>query len=146
MSSPPQGHVRSRLAGLGDAVVIGAFENVYRARDKKWVLHVNLGVIDGAADGIEAFRGYFAKSAIERPIMQAALNDPAKQLSYVPKFTTYHRPYERSGAGKGSARPLNPPEHLALLDWMSKRSFKDFMFLFNARQGIDAIVPQSGKR
>jgi hypothetical protein len=138
-----RGMLRQRLvrAGLDDVVVIGAFENVYRAQERKWVLHVNLMIIDGQNTAIGAFKESFAKSDIERPVMEAPLNDPAKQLSYVPKFTTYHRPYERSGAGKSSARPLNPPEHLALVEWMSRRSFKDFMFLFNARQGVDSIVP-----
>ena len=138
-----RGMLRKRLrrAGLTDAFVIGAFENVYRAQERKWVLHVNLMIIDGQNTAIGAFKESFAKSDIERPVMEAPLNDPAKQLSYVPKFTTYHRPYERSGSGKSPATPLNAPEHLALVDWMSKRSFKDFMFLFNARQGVDSIVP-----
>jgi hypothetical protein len=138
-----RGMLRKRLlrAGLADAIAIGAFENVYRAQEGKWVLHVNLMIIDGQNTAIGAFKESFTKSDIERPVMEVALKDPAKQLSYLPKFTTYHRPYERSGAGKGSARPLNPPEHLALVEWMAKRSFKDFMFLFHARQGVDAIVP-----
>jgi hypothetical protein len=142
-----RGMLRQRLvrAGLADAVVIGAFENIYRARGKEWVLHVNLIVIDGRKAAIDKFKESFVKSDIERPVMELPLNDPAEQLSYVPKFTTYHRPYERSGAGKGSARPLNPQEHLALVQWMAKRSFKDFMFLFNARQSFDSIVPHTGR-
>jgi hypothetical protein len=138
-----QGMLRKRLlrAGLGDAIVIGGFENIYRARETEWVLHINLVVIDGQSAAMEELKRSFAKSDIERPVMEATLNDPAKQLSYVPKFTTYHRPYERSGSGKSPATPLNPPEHLALVEWMSRRSFKDFMFLFNARQGVDSIVP-----
>ena len=41
--------LRQRLvrAGLKDAIVIGGFENVYRAREKKWVLHANLIIISG---------------------------------------------------------------------------------------------------
>jgi hypothetical protein len=112
-----RGMLRQRLvrAGLDDAVVIGAFENVYRAREKEWVLHINLVVIGGQTASIEAFVRSFAKSHIERPVMTVPLNDPAKQLSYVPKFTTYHRPHQRDGAKRGSARPLNPTEHLALV-------------------------------
>jgi hypothetical protein len=138
-----RGMLRQRLvrAGLTDVAILGAFENVYRAREKEWVLHINLVVIGGRTASIEAYERSFAKSDIERPVMNVPLNHPAKQLSYVPKFTSYHRPHQREGAQKGSARPLNPPEHLALVEWMSKRSFKDFMFLFNARQGVDSIVP-----
>jgi hypothetical protein len=137
-----RGMLRTRLlrSGLADAVVIGAFENIYRAREREWVLHINLVVIDGESAAIEEFKRSFAKSDIERPVMEVPLNDPAIQLSYVPKFTTYHRPHERGGAGKSSARPLNPPEHLALVQWMSERSFKDLIFFFNARQSVDSIV------
>ena len=133
-------HQRLLRAGLTDAVVIGGFENVYRAREKKWVLHVNLIVINGQKAAMHKFQESFAKSDIERPVMNVPLNNPERQLSYVLKFTTYHRPHEQRGAEKGTATPLNAPEHLALVQWMSKRSFKDFMFLFNARQGVDSIV------
>ena len=142
-----RGMLRQRLlrAGLADAVVIGAFENIYRAREKEWVLHINLVVIGGEKAALKRFKESFGKSDIERPVMELPLNDKAKQLSYVPKFTTYHRPHERGGARKGSARPLNRPEHLALVEWMSKRSFKDLMFLFNARPSVDSIVPHTGR-
>jgi hypothetical protein len=138
-----RGVLRQRLlrAGLTDAVVIGGFENAYRARQKKWVLHINLVVIGGKQAAMDKFQQSFTNSEIERPVVTAKLNDSAKQLSYTLKFTTYHRPYEQRGGKKGHATPLNAPEHLALVQWMSKRSFKDFMFLFNARQSVDSIVP-----
>jgi hypothetical protein len=138
-----RGMLRQRLirAGLGDAVVIGGFENVYRARQKEWVLHINLVVVGGLKAAMEKLQDSFGQSDIDRPIMKVALNDPAEQLSYVLKFTTYHRPYEQRGTSKGPARPLNAPEHLALVQWMSRRAFKDFLFLFNAHQGVDSIVP-----
>jgi hypothetical protein len=39
--------LRQRLvrAGLADAVVIGAFENIYRARGKEWVLRQELRIM-----------------------------------------------------------------------------------------------------
>ena len=138
-----RGILRKRLerAGLTDAVVIGGFENVYRARQREWVLHINLVVIGGQEAAMDKFQESFANSAIERSVRGAPLNDPAKQLSYVLKFTTYHRPYEQRYAEKGRATPLNAPNHLALVQWMSQKSFKDFMFFFNARQGVNSIVP-----
>jgi hypothetical protein len=44
-----RGVLRQRLirAGLGSAVVIGGFENVYRARQKEWMLHINLVIMGG---------------------------------------------------------------------------------------------------
>ncbi len=132
---------RLRRAGLHDAVVIGGFENVYRARQKEWLLHINLLIIGGRKAAIDRFQESFDDSDIDRPIMKVAVNNPAEQLFYVLKFTTYHRPYEQHGTSKGEARPLNAPEHLALVQWMSKRAFKDFIFLFNARQGVNSILP-----
>jgi hypothetical protein len=139
-----RGLLRQRLlrAGLTDAIIIGGFENAYRAREKKWVLHINLVVIGGQVAAMDKFQQSFANSDIERPVVTALLNNPAKQLSYVPKFTTYHRPYEQRASKKGRATPLNAPEHVALVEWMSQRSFKDFMFFLNARQGVDSIVPR----
>jgi hypothetical protein len=105
------------------------------------MLHVNLVVIGGQKEALDKFEESFATSDIERAVVKVAVNDPAKQLSYMLKFTTYHRPYEQRSGKKGQATPLNAPEHLALVQWMSKRSFKEFMFLFNSRQGVDSIVP-----
>ena len=137
-----RGILRQRLlrAGLGSAVVIGGFENVYRARQKEWVLHINLVVIGGQKTAIDKFKTSFEKSNIKRALMEAPVKNAAKQLSYLLKFTTYHRPHERRGSSKGEARPLNAREHLALVQWMSTRPFKAFMFLFNAHQGVDLIV------
>lgn len=139
--------LRKRLlrAGLGDAVVIGGFENVYKARQKEWVLHINLVVIGGSKSAIEKFQESFGESDMERPIMKVLVNDPAKQLSYVLKFTTYHRPHERRSSSRAQARPLNTPEHLALVQWMSKRTFKDLIFLFNAHRSVNSIVPHKRK-
>jgi hypothetical protein len=138
-----RGFLRQRLlrAGLGNAVVIGGFENVYRARQKEWVLHINLVVIGGQEATIDKFKAPFEKSKIKRALMEAPVKNAAKQLSYVLKFTTYHRPHERRGSTKGEARPLNAPEHLALVQWMSKKPFKTFLFLFNAHQSVDSIMP-----
>jgi hypothetical protein len=134
--------LRKRLSrnGLGDAVVIGGYENVYRARSKTWVLHINLVIIDGTIEAIEQFKATFADSDIEKPVLIEKLEDPPTQLSYVLKFTTYHRPFKQCGSKKGPAVSLNPREHCALVAWMSQWKFQDFMFLFNARREGTTIV------
>jgi hypothetical protein len=138
--------LRKRLlrAGLHDAITIGGYENLYRARTKEWVLHINLVIIGGTKAAIDEFQDSFSDADIERPVMKMAANDLRKQLSYVLKFTTYHRPYRQRGAIKSSARPLNAAEHLALVRWMAQRRFKDFMFLLNARRDINSIATQRG--
>jgi hypothetical protein len=139
--------LRKRLlrAGLHDAITIGGYENLYRARAKEWVLHINLVIIGGTKAAIDKFQVSFSDADIERPVMKMAANDLPKQLSYVLKFTTYHRPYRQRGAVKSPARPLNVAEHLALVRWMAERNFRDFVFLFNARRSVDSIVPHKSR-
>jgi hypothetical protein len=134
--------LRKRLSrnGLAEAVVIGGYENIYRARTKTWVLHINLVIIGGTIKAVEKFKATFFDSDIEKPVLIETLENLAIQLSYVLKFTTYHRPFKQCGSKKGPAVPLNPREHCALVSWMAQWKFSDFMFLFNARREGAKIV------
>jgi hypothetical protein len=149
--APFRASLRKRLqrAGLGNRPVIGGIEIVYKAKKRVWVLHANLVMIGGKKAARESFKQTFSGDEIERPVVRAKLKDRAKQLSYVLKFTTYHRPYEQQGSTKSDAKPLNPKEHTALLKWMSKFDFQDFLVLVNARrQGGTRLVlssPEDGK-
>jgi hypothetical protein len=141
--APFRASLRKRLqrAGLGNIPVIGGFEIVYRARRQIWVLHANLVMIGGGKRTRKKFKATFQGNDLERPVVRAKLKNPSKQLSYVLKFTTYHRPHEQRGSAKPEARPLNPSEHAALLKWMSKFEFKHFLLLINAkRQGGTKII------
>jgi hypothetical protein len=138
--------IRKRLqrAGLANVPVIGGFEIVYKAAQRVWVLHINLVMFGGDKSARKRFKEMFQADELERPVVGAALKDRAEQLSYVLKFTTYHRPYEQQGATRSEAKPLNAREHAALLKWMSQFEFKDFMLLINARrQGGNKIVLSS---
>jgi hypothetical protein len=128
-------------AGLGKVPVIGGIEIVYKARKRVWVLHTNLVMIGGKKAARKKFKRGVKGSDIERPITWARLKKPAKQLSYVLKFSTYHRPYEQHGSKRSKAKPLNPKEHAALLKWMSQFGFQDFFVLVNAmRKGGTRVV------
>jgi hypothetical protein len=138
-----QHRLRKQLerAGLGKVPVIGGLEIVYKARKRVWLLHANLVMIGGKKAAHKKFTQGFKGGDIERSITRARLKKPPKQLSYVLKFTTYHRPYEQQGSAKTEAKPLNPKEHAALVKWMSQFAFKDFLLLINARrQGGTRIV------
>jgi hypothetical protein len=134
--APFRHELRKRLqrAGLAKVPVIGGFEIVYRAARQVWVLHINLVMIGGGNSARKEFKDTFQGDELERPLVRATLKDRAEQLSYVLKFTTYHRPYEQQGSTKSEAKPLNPREHAALLKWMSKFEFQDFLVLVNARR------------
>ena len=126
-------------SGLDRSVVIGGVEIAYKGRNIGWVLHINLVVIHPDEAGLKRFLKKFANSAIARPTLKSALVDSMEQLSYVLKFTTYHRPFKRRGASKAAPVPLNPALHYELVSWMSERSFKDYIVLFNARLGARSI-------
>jgi hypothetical protein len=134
--------LRKRLqrAGLGGAGVIGGVEMAYRAKDKKWILHINLVIIGGRTASIKRFQASFARSDIDRPVVTVGLNSRAEQLSYVLKVTTYHRPFTQRGPVKSRAVPLNRPEHKAIVQWMHQREFTDFVFLYNARREGSVIT------
>jgi hypothetical protein len=137
--------LRKRLerAGWSETPVIGGFEMIYRAKEKRWVLHMNLVIIGGNSTAISNFRQSFSDSELDRPVVAAALTDPPEQLSYVLKFTTYHRPHQRTGAQRQSAKPLNRAEHCELVQWMAQYTFPDFLFLYNARRQGPRIVPST---
>jgi hypothetical protein len=135
--------IRKRLqrSGLGKVPVIGGFEIAYKAAQQAWVLHAHLVMIGGEKKARKKFKKTFQGDDFDRPLLQTALKDRAEQLSYVLKFTTYHRPHEQQGATRAPAKPLNAREHAALLKWMSQFAFEDFLLLINARrQGGNKIV------
>ena len=128
--------LRKRLvrAGLVHVPVVGGFEMVYRARSKQWVLHINLVMFGGNEKAITKFEEGFRDDGLYRPVERAPVKDAAEQLSYVLKFTTYHRPHQQRGPTKAKAVPLNLSEHLELVRWMARYEFSDHLFLFNARR------------
>jgi len=133
--------LRKRLvrAGLGHVPTAGGFEMIYRARSKEWVLHINLVMFGGDEKAIAKFGAGFGGDDLYRPVERVTVKDPAEQLSYVLKFTTYHRPHQQRGATKAKAVPLNPSEHFELVRWMAQHEFTDHLFLFNARRRGVAI-------
>jgi hypothetical protein len=135
---------RLKRSGLGNVPVIGGFEIVYKAAKRVWMLHANLVVIGGNKSAHKKFKEMFHADDIDRPLVRAALKDRTEQLSYILKFGTYHRPHEQRGSARSQAKPLNPSEHAALLEWMWQYEFEDFMLLINARrQGGNKIVLSS---
>jgi len=98
------------------------------------VLHINLVMFGGGETTIAKFEEGFRDNGLYRPVERVTVEDPAEQLSYVLKFTTYHRPHQQHGSKKAKAVPLNPAEHFELVRWMAQQEFTDHLFLFNARR------------
>ena len=128
--------LRKRLAkaGLSKVSVIAGYEMYYKAPIKSWILHANLIITDGPPQALDAFKATFKSSDFQTPVRRGPLQNAPEQLSYVSKFTTYHRPLQQSSNTKAPAVPLNSMQHHDLMTWMSKLQFKDFLFLYNARR------------
>jgi hypothetical protein len=133
--------IRRRLdqAGLHNVPVIGGFEIVYRAQDRCWVLHINLLFLGGTTSALSKFEDSFASTQFVRPTQTVQLKDLPEQLSYLLKFTTYHRPLRQTCAKRPPAKPLNAREHVELVNWMSKFEFTDMMFLHRVRREGDRL-------
>lgn len=131
---------RLRASFRPDVAVMGCVEVVYKAKTHSWIHHVNLLVMGSTKAERKTFKSHWKKSPIPKAIQRVKLKHPAKQVSYVPKFTTYHRPGKQTGPKKKKAKPLNPREHVELVRWMDLHRFEDFMLLHNCRRQGEAIV------
>jgi hypothetical protein len=68
------------------------------------------------------------------------LADPVEQVSYLQKFSTFHRPGKQTSKRRPRAYPLPEGPRLELLRWMADYRFDDFRFLFGARRRRGRIV------
>jgi hypothetical protein len=125
---------RFRRAGLGDIVAVGGTEVAYRADQKDWLVHLHLLVGGVETSALERLRSAWAKSDIRAPIRISPLVDPARQIGYLLKFSTFHRPGAQSSARRPRAYPLPQPRFEELARWYSDYEFSDFVFLLGARR------------
>lgn len=131
---------RLRASFRPNVIVMGCVEVVYKAKTRSWIHHINLLVIGSTNAERAMFKSFWKKSPIPNAVKLVKLKHAAKQVSYVPKFTTYHRPGKQTGAKKKKAKPLNSREHVELVRWMGQFRFEDFMFLHNCRRNGAEIV------
>ncbi len=132
--------LRQRLnrAGCKGAIFVGGTEVVWQSG--RWLLHVHLLAIGAHESVWQELRARWPRVGVRIPIKVDRLNDPERQVSYLQKFVTYHRPGARGLRGRGRAYPL-PPDRLAeLVDWWSGCSFSDFLFAYGARRRGRRIV------
>ena len=125
---------RFRRAGLGDIVALGGTEVVYRADQRDWLVHLHLVVGDVESSAEERLRAAWSKSGIQAPIRISPLVGPARQIGYLLKFSTFHRPGAQSSARRARAYPLPQPRFEELARWYSDYEFSDFVFLLGARR------------
>ena len=68
------------------------------------------------------------------------MRDPAAQISYLLKFTTYHRPGSQNGSRRPTAIPL--PDHALkqLTLWRARHGFLDFVLMMGLRRSGGDLV------
>jgi hypothetical protein len=128
--------LRQRLnrSGFRGSVLVGGTEAAWIAADRRWILHMHLLAIGVRPDSWEQLRAKLGAYGHAIPLKVEALNDEARQLSYITKFTTYHRPLKRGPGGPSPAFPLPPARLEELATWWARHRFEDFAFLYGARR------------
>jgi hypothetical protein len=124
--------LRKRLerAGFSSSVVIvGGLEAGYKQSMPGWVLHAHLVIYGARLAALSRFCTSFQGRGLKRPVVMQPLRHLGPQLSYVLKFTTYHRP-----VGLHRAVPLNRRECCEWVAWAGGHKFADYLFLFGARR------------
>jgi hypothetical protein len=130
-------------AGFKGAVLVGGIEVSWNAKEKHWLLHVHLFAAGASEDMWKKLREVYR--GVKKAVVLKRLNDRnlEKQISYLVKFVTYHRPGER-GVAKARSYPL-PRDRLAeWASWSARFKFKDFLFVYGARRRGQVIVPVVG--
>ena len=91
-----------------------------------------------ARPGHEAIEPW-AQAVIDR----VPLNDDERQLSYLVKFLTDHRPGRRRGSRPPQAYPLPAERLLEPTNWWSRYQLTDLLFLYGARRrGMRIVVDE----
>ena len=69
-----------------------------------------------------------------RAVKVQELRDPAAQISYLLKFTTFHRPGSQNGSRRPRAVPLPDDALKQLTLWRARHGFFDFLFMIGLRR------------
>ena len=141
---PALGALRKTLqrSGFEGLILIGGTEIAWLDRHNLWILHCHLlaiGVLQ--ADWVRLRQALpDANPAVALKVQ--ALKDFPEQLSYCQKFNSSHKPGKRGPNGRAPARPLPTERLIEWAEWMAKRRFEDFAFLFGARRRGGRICPE----
>jgi hypothetical protein len=140
--------LRKRLerSGFQGSILVGGTEVAWIAKQRCWILHVHLlaiGVRDVAWERLRASLDDIKPGIPLRVEEIEDVKDGARALTYLTKFTTYHRPFRRGPWGRSRAVPLPPARLAELLSWWAEYRFEEFTFLFGARRRGGRIVPET---
>jgi len=131
---------RFRRAAPSAKFVLGGIEAEYLRGDDAFLVHAHLLVSRLPRDELKALRSAFADIDVARAVKVQAMRDPAAQISYLLKFTTYHRPGSQNGSRRPTAIPL--PDHALkqLTLWRARHGFLDFVLMMGLRRSGGDLV------
>jgi hypothetical protein len=109
-------------------------------KNSAWVAHMHLVVLGATEHDLNTLASKFIRRGVKRAALVQSLNDLAKQLSYLQKFATYHRPGKQHKSRRARAYPLSAVECREFADWTSRYTFTDFLFLYGARRRGSRII------
>jgi hypothetical protein len=137
---------RIRRAAPSACFALGGIEADYRQRDDTFLVHAHLLVSKLPRDEWKALRSAFADIGVTRPVKVQRLRDPAAQISYMLKFTTFHRPGSQKGSRRPTAVPLPDQALKRLMLWRARHVFLDFVMMMGLRRrGGDLVRIEDAK-
>ncbi len=92
-----------RRADLQDAVIVGGTEAAYRVEHRDWLIHLHLLVGNAKKSGLKQLRAAWAKTGIPAAMRVSKIKHRPRQIGYLQKFSTFHRPGDQSSWRRGSA-------------------------------------------
>ena len=125
---------RFRRAGLCDAVAVGGTEANYRAEHQDWLIHLHILVGDVEQSDLRRLRAAWATTGIPAAMRVSQIKDQPRQVGYLQKFNTFHRPGEQSSAYRARSYPLPEPQFEELARWLDRYEFPEFIFMLGARR------------
>lgn len=137
---------RVRRAAPSAQFILGGIEADYRQNDEAFLLHAHLLVPRLPRDELIALRSAFADIGVTRALKVQPLRDPPAQISYVLKFTTYHRPGSQKGSRRPNAVPLPDYAFEQLTLWRARYGFLDFVFMLGLRRRGGDLVRTDDKK
>jgi hypothetical protein len=131
---------RIRRAAPSAGVVLGGIEADYRQSDDTFLVHAHLLIPRLPRHEEQALRSAFADIDVARAVRVQPLSDPPAQISYLLKFTTFHRPCLQNGSRRPKAIPLPDDAFRELTLWRAEYSFLDFVFMMGLRRNSGNLV------
>jgi hypothetical protein len=138
--------LRKRLVRAGFKAAIGGTEAAYKAEADRWIMHVHLLIPGDVKEARPRLSEAFANVDLFRAVTCAPLRDRVSQISYLQKFSTYHRPGQALFSGRGRAYPLKAAQVVQLGELTANHRFEHFLFLLGFRRRGSRIEPEPDVR